>query len=57
MSTQLHNSKSTRAKLGGISTTTLWRYVKSGKLHEPIKPTPRTTLWKEEWIEAFANSL
>ncbi len=56
MNTQVFNSKDTRAQLGDISTTTLWRYVKSGKLHAPLKPTPRTTLWKAEWIEDFINN-
>lgn len=49
----IYNSKKTRRLLGDISATTLWRYVKDGKLHAPLKPTQRSTFWKSEWIDEF----
>lgn len=51
----IYNSKDTRKILGDISATTLWRYVKDGKLHAPLKPTQRSTFWKSEWIDEFIS--
>ena len=40
----------------GIGKSTVWLWVKEGKLPEPIKLSPRITVWDEskieEWIKA-----
>ena len=54
---KLMNSRATCKSLGGISKTTLWRYVKQGKLHKPLKPNPKQNFWKPEWLEEFIANM
>ena len=54
---KVYNSTETRELIGKISTTTLWRYVKMGLIHKPMKPTAKQNLWKAEWIEEFIANM
>lgn len=40
--------------LTGLAKSTIWLWVKEGKLPQPIKLSPRVTVWKlteiEEWL-------
>lgn len=38
-----------------IGESTLWRWVKEGKLPKGIRLTPRTTVWLREDLEQFLN--
>jgi prophage regulatory protein len=40
-----------------ISESSVWRFVQQGILPNPIKLTPRTTVWKSADIEAAIESL
>lgn len=42
-----------RARLGGISTTSLWRLVKKGILPKPIYIGSRAPKYKNSWIDAL----
>jgi len=35
------------AKLVGVSVPTVWRWTREGRLPQPIKLTPRVTVWKK----------
>lgn len=47
------------AELLGISTTTLWRWKKAGKIPQPISLSDQVIVWRtstiEDWIEAKAG--
>lgn len=38
-----------------IGESTLWRWVKEGKLPKGVRLTPRTTVWLREDLEQFLN--
>jgi len=46
-------------ELTGLAKSTVWLWVKQGKLPSPIKLSTRVTVWKrsdlEEWINAQSN--
>ena len=45
-----------RKLLGGISATTLWRRIKDGSIHKPIKlGGGSTNFFKESWITGIIN--
>lgn len=41
----------------GLAKSTVWLFVKNGKLPKPIKLSERVTVWKESEIIAYINSL
>ncbi len=41
----------------GISRTTLWRWIKTGKFPRPINVGPRRIGWKESTIKTWLDSL
>ena len=40
-----------------ISKSSFWEGCRTGRLPQPIKIGPRTTVWKSEDIDAFIDSL
>jgi len=40
-----------------VSSTTWWEGCKDGRFPQPIKLSPRTTVWRVEDIRAFMESL
>ena len=44
------------AKKIGIGKSTVWLWVKEGKLPEPIKISSRVTVWEEDKITEWQNS-
>ena len=40
----------------GVGVSTVWLYVKQGKLH-PVKLSPRVTIFKKSDLDAFINSM
>lgn len=40
-----------------ISRSAVWEGCRTGRLPQPIKIGPRTTVWKSEEIDAFIDSL
>lgn len=42
-------------KKTGLGKSTIWLWVKEGKLPKPIKLSPRITVWKEDSINAWIN--
>jgi len=40
----------------GLARSTIWLFVKKGKLPKPIKLSQRVTVWKESEISAYINS-
>ena len=40
-----------------ISKSSVWEGCRTGRLPQPIKIGPRTTVWKSEDIDAFIDSL
>ena len=40
-------------EITGLARSTVWRYVKSGKLPKPIKISNRYTAWRLSEIEAW----
>ena len=45
------------AKKIGIGKSTVWLWVKEGKLPEPIKLSPRVTVWRESDIDEWQNEI
>ena len=47
-------------KKTGLARSTIWLWVKEGKLPKPIKLSERVTVWKEsdidEWMESKINN-
>jgi len=43
-------------KVVSVSRSTIWLWVKENKFPEPIKLSPRCTVWLSEDIEAFMDS-
>ena len=43
--------------LTGLARSTVWLFVKKGKLPPPIKLSPRVTVWKESEILNYLDSL
>ncbi|WP_442764921.1 helix-turn-helix transcriptional regulator [Sulfurospirillum cavolei] len=41
----------------GLARSTIWLFVKKGKLPKPIKLSQRVTVWKESEISAYINLL
>ena len=41
----------------GLARSTVWLFVKNGKLPKPIKLSERVTVWKESEIIDYINSL
>lgn len=41
----------------GLARSTIWLFVKNGKLPKPIKLSERVTVWKESEIIDYINSL
>ena len=44
-------------KLIKVTKSTIFRYIKAGKIPEPIKLTPTTMRWKREEIEEWIKNL
>ena len=44
-------------KKTGLGKSTVWLWVKENKFPKPIKMSPRVTVWEEEKIEDWMNSL
>lgn len=40
-----------------ISRSSVWEGCRAGRLPQPIKIGPRTTVWKSEEVDAFIDSL
>lgn len=40
-----------------ISRSAIWEGCRTGRLPQPIKIGPRTTVWKSEEVDAFIDSL
>lgn len=40
-----------------ISRSAVWEGCRAGRLPQPIKIGPRTTVWKSEEVDAFIDSL
>jgi predicted DNA-binding transcriptional regulator AlpA len=40
----------------GVGVSTVWLYVKQGKLH-PVKLSPRVTIFKKSDLDAFIDSM
>ena len=57
MKETLLSTKQFREALGGISTTTLWRYTKSGLIPKPLKPSPSQNFWKASWVDDFISKM
>ena len=45
------------ADMLAIGKSTVWLYTKTGKLPQPIKLSPKVTVWKLSEIEQFMSSL
>ena len=43
-------------KMTGLAKSTVWLWVKEGKLPKPIKLSPRITVWEEEKIEQWMKT-
>lgn len=43
-------------KVVSVSKSTIWLWVKEKKFPEPIKLSPRCTVWRSEAVEAFMDS-
>ena len=43
-------------ELTGLAKSTVWKWVKEGKLPEPTKLSPRVSVWKQSEIQAFIDS-
>ena len=43
-------------KKTGLARSTIWLWVKEGKLPKPIKLSERVTVWKESDIDAWMES-
>lgn len=41
----------------GLARSTVWLFVKNGKLPKPIKLSTRISVWKESDITAYITSL
>lgn len=41
----------------GIARSTIWLWVKEGKFPEPIKLSPRITVWDNEKIELWMSKI
>lgn len=41
----------------GLARSTVWLFVKTGKLPKPIKLSARISVWRESDITAYINSL
>ncbi len=41
----------------GLARSTVWLFVKNGKLPKPIKLSARISVWRESDITAYINSL
>ena len=44
-------------ELTGLAKSTVWLWVKEGKLPKPIKLSPRVSVWKESELMAFINGV
>lgn len=40
----------------GLAKSTVWLWVKQGKLPSPIKLSPRVTVWRQSEIDEWVNS-
>ncbi|NWF37269.1 AlpA family phage regulatory protein [Mariprofundus sp. KV] len=40
-----------------VSTSTVWRWVKVGKLPQPFRPTQRTTLWEASVVQKAVDQM
>ena len=49
---QLMTSKEVGLLLGGLHQSTIWRWVKSGRLPKPVKLSGGTTRWLRAEVEA-----
>jgi len=45
------------AKRLDVSEATVWRWVNEGKLPVPLRPTKRTTIWREDDITQAIEKL
>lgn len=43
-------------KMTGLAKSTVWLWVKEGKLPKPIKLSPRITVWEEKIIKEWMTS-
>jgi predicted DNA-binding transcriptional regulator AlpA len=49
----LINTKTVAELFGGLSRSTIWRWMKDGRLPEPIRITPGKPLWSVGALRAF----
>lgn len=42
-----------RARLGGVSRTTIWRWQRTGAFPKPVALGPNTVVWLESEIDAW----
>lgn len=40
-----------------VSGATWWRWVKSGRAPQPIRPSPRCTVWRKSDIDSMLSNL
>ncbi len=43
-------------KMTGLAKSTVWLWVKEGKLPKPIKLSPRVTVWEEDKINEWQKA-
>ncbi len=44
-------------KRTGLGKSTVWAWVKAGKLPKPHKLSPRVSVWKESELNAFIEAI
>ena len=44
-------------KMTGLAKSTVWLWVKEGKLPQPIKLSPRVTVWEENSIREWQKDI
>lgn len=44
-------------KMTGLAKSTVWLWVKEGKLPQPIKLSPRVTVWEEDSIREWQKDI
>lgn len=53
MQRQIERSKQVRARVGGISVSTLYRWMEAGNFPQPFKLQDRTIAWDAEQIDRW----
>ena len=44
-------------KMTGLAKSTVWLWVREGKLPQPIKLSPRVTVWEEDSIREWQKEI